>query len=685
MFNNSKGPFFKLIAGSILSNNFLACLGKLIKPTFYRKRVLFHPMLIPFMVIFFALFITPSFAYSARNYYGAKLEPVNTTMHTAGQSVGDFNDYWNLMDAGEKPACYMTYCNLVTPFIPALREDLERYRNDYGIYMPVQLGLYIVGSEGEIAAGLWDADIQRFCEDLNQLGYPLYIRIGYECNGAHNNYDPTDYQAAFIRITNALRANNVEAATVFNVIQGPYTAWYPGDAYVDWMSINLFSVWNIQNSDTYTFLSNAHSRSKPVLIGEAGPTWWHTDQGQASWDGYFVPYFGMIENWPGIKNFCYINTLWDGDWGDCRLQPYPLVAQNYKDKMDSSLYMHGMDEAGLRAGITGIIDTIAPGKVSGVVVDTVNSPVALSWDAASDNTGINRYEILRDGVLAGYNTTEYFEDINVIAGKTYFYLITAIDKGGNRGPASDPIMVVTAPSVEKVVNGEYDQGRGPWGTLWNAAGLSMSSYIDTTSKLSGVNSCKLIISEATGTDWHLQYYQNLDTKAGYTYELTYIAAANINTSITVALQETHSPYSSFIAQTANLTTTPQTFTISNIAPDNDNVNLAFMLAGSAPRTIWIDAISITETSNDPDPQSCADVYTYGVELSSDLSGDCSVDLEDLALFAQYWLNTDCGTSNNCQGADFEPDGSVTMTDLAAFSLEWLDCNDPQDSSCTPTW
>ena len=34
-------------------------------------------------------------AYTARNYYGAKFESVDTVMHTAGQSIGDFNDYWN--------------------------------------------------------------------------------------------------------------------------------------------------------------------------------------------------------------------------------------------------------------------------------------------------------------------------------------------------------------------------------------------------------------------------------------------------------------------------------------------------------------------------------------------------------------------------------------------------------------
>jgi hypothetical protein len=632
------------------------------------------------------IFIKRVIPQAGRNYYGAKLEPQTRVMHTAGQSVSDFNDYWNVMDPGEKPACYMTYCNLVTPFMPALRQDLERYRRDYGVYLPVQLGLYIVGIEHEIAAGLRDADIERFCKDLNQLGYPLYIRIGYECNGTHNNYDPTAYKAAFIRITNALRAHNVEAATVFNVIQGPYSAWYPGDAYVDWMSINAFSVWNIHHPDTPVFLNDAHARGKPVMIGEAGPTWWHTDQGQASWDGYFVPYFKMIDLWPGIKNFCYINTNWGGDWGDCRLQPYPIVSQHYRDQMDSPLYLHGMNETALRAEITGIVDTLPPAKVTGITADTTDSPVTLTWLCADDDTGINRYEILRDGVLAGYSTTESFIDTGVFAGTTYLYQITAIDKGGNRGPASDPVMVVTAPAVEKILNGEYDQGIGLWTTAWNASGLSMTSTLDTTSKLSGTNSSTLAIHQVTGTSWHLQYYQNLNTTAGFTYRLSFQAVADRNTSIGVALQETHSPYGSFLSRTVNLTTTPQTFTFTAVAPDSDNVNLTFMLGTSAPRTIWLDAISIIETSNAPDPQSCADVYIAGAALAADLSGDCSVDIEDLTLFAKNWLFLDCGPgNNNCAQADLSLDGSVTLMDLAAFSLEWLTCNDPQDSTCQPTW
>ena len=639
-------------------------------------------------MVVFLLFPGFSLAYQARNYYGGKLEPVDKVMHVAGQSPSDFNDYWNVMDSGEYPACYMAYCGLTSSF-DALRADLENYVQTYGAYLPVQLGLYIVGIEDEIAAGLWDADIERFCRELNRLGYPLYIRIGYECNGAHNGYDPTDYKAAFIRITNALRANNVEAATVFNVIQGPYSSYYPGDAYVDWMSINAFSVWNVEHPDTYAFLDDAHTRGKPVLIGEADPTYWHTDQGQASWDGYFVPYFNLIDSYPGIKNFCYINADWRGtslpDWGDCRLQSNAIVAQNYRDQMDSSLYMHSLDEAALRSEITGVSDDIAPGKVTGLVAETNDSPVVLSWDIASDNNGINRYQVVRDGILAGYNTTTSFEDTGVFAGKTYIYQVTAIDKGGNRGPASDSIMVVISPGIEKIINGQFNQGRAPWQTGIYAGGCSLSSSIDTTSKLSGVNSIKLYVSQASGTNWHIQFYQDFKTRQNFTYELTYTAVADQSTPLGVIMQERHWPFDVFTSHNVTLTTTPQTFTLSGVAPDDDTVAVSFMLASAAPRTIWLDNISIVETSNNPDPQNCTQVQSLGLDLSSDFTGDCYVNFEDFQVLAGYWLYTDCGIHDDCQGADFEPDGDVDPADLEAFALEWLNCNSPQDTSCEPTW
>ena len=83
---------------------------------------------------------------------------------------------------------------------------------------------------------------------------------------------------------------------------------------------------------------------------------------------------------------------------------------------------------------------------------------------------------------------------------------------------------------------------------------------------------------------------------------------------------------------------------------------------------------------------CAAVQTGGYGLESDLSGDCYVDMLDLAIMADYWLHTDCATSGNCQKADLAPtDGKVDFIDFSLFGPQWLMCNNPQDANCIDNW
>ncbi len=67
------------------------------------------------------------------------------------------------------------------------------------------------------------------------------------------------------------------------------------------------------------------------------------------------------------------------------------------------------------------------------------------------------------------------------------------------------------------------------------------------------------------------------------------------------------------------------------------------------------------------------------DLDADLNGDCVVDLEDVAIFASYWMDTNCTAANDyCGGADFNlygsRNGAVDLDDLAEVLSEWLDCN-----------
>ena len=74
------------------------------------------------------------------------------------------------------------------------------------------------------------------------------------------------------------------------------------------------------------------------------------------------------------------------------------------------------------------------------------------------------------------------------------------------------------------------------------------------------------------------------------------------------------------------------------------------------------------------------------DLDADFNKDCTVDLEDLSLFALQWLKTGCNSDNKyCQGADFSyygvRDGKVNIADLAIFTTDWLRCNMFYEGDC----
>jgi hypothetical protein len=58
-------------------------------------------------------------------------------------------------------------------------------------------------------------------------------------------------------------------------------------------------------------------------------------------------------------------------------------------------------------------------------------------------------------------------------------------------------------------------------------------------------------------------------------------------------------------------------------------------------------------------------------LPGNFNGDDCVDFRDFAIFAQYWLSSDCHAPDWCREADFEPDGDVDWNDLAEFASHWL--------------
>ena len=61
--------------------------------------------------------------------------------------------------------------------------------------------------------------------------------------------------------------------------------------------------------------------------------------------------------------------------------------------------------------------------------------VLLSWGAASDDVGVARYRVYRNGRLVRAATVRSYTDRAVSRGRTYRYAVRAVDAAGNVGAA----------------------------------------------------------------------------------------------------------------------------------------------------------------------------------------------------------------------------------------------------------
>ncbi len=85
------------------------------------------------------------------------------------------------------------------------------------------------------------------------------------------------------------------------------------------------------------------------------------------------------------------------------------------------------------------------------------------------------------------------------------------------------------------------------------------------------------------------------------------------------------------------------------------------------------------------PINCQEVQDLGYRLTSDLNGDCYIDLEDVSLLTDQWLSTDPNAIPPNYSPDVDADDKVNLQDFAILSEDWLSCNNPQDPNCLQNW
>ncbi|MEM8556275.1 MAG: glycosyl hydrolase [Bacteroidota bacterium] len=226
----------------------------------------------------------------------------------------------------------------------------------------LQSALWMVGTWDvayRTTQGEFDPVIREFSAWAKAVGRPIYLRIGYEFDGPHNELEPGEYVRAYRRFVDITRAEGVEnVAFVWHSYGSPpydghpLSAWYPGDDYVDWVGISLFghlyaSSLNPAADAVFEF---ARTHKKPVMIAETSPVHGIARSGVEVWDDWFVRFFSLTYR-KNVKAISFINADWsaypiavDLGWENARLQNNRFVSAAWFAETSKDRYLKASPE-----------------------------------------------------------------------------------------------------------------------------------------------------------------------------------------------------------------------------------------------------------------------------------------------------------------------------------------------------
>jgi len=161
---------------------------------------------------------------------------------------------------------------------------------------------------------------------------------------------------------------------------------------------------------------------------------------------------------------------------------------------------------------------------------------------------------------------------------------------GNCNCAGTPIQ---NGDCQLVINGTFDTDVSDW-NYWGCTPTSVNGVANLTGMTTGVN------------PWDAGFSQyNTTLVQGETYVLTFDASAAANRTVDIKVGLPLAPFTAYVSETVNLTTSMQTFTyiFTMTDPTANNAGLDFFL-GLASADVFIDNVELTEVGCDTPPGDC---------------------------------------------------------------------------------
>lgn len=255
----------------------------------------------------------------------------------------------------------------------------------------LQIGLWLNGTAGcqSILAGELDDNIDQLFEYLLTSTSISFLRVGYEFDNPDFGYDtqPRIYREAFRYMVQRYRQyhstatatkpqkqkqqlqprhNNSRIQFVWHSWAAgtrlyPLLEYYPGDSYVDWCGVSLFSQFyphatttgeHNSPSTVQEVLDFCHTHdNKPIMIAESTP-FGGIPRTNDPWAEWFVPVLRLVRE-HRIAMWSYIDCDWDAQpmwrgvgFGDTRLATNRTVLELWRRHVlkNTTQFVGGMEE-----------------------------------------------------------------------------------------------------------------------------------------------------------------------------------------------------------------------------------------------------------------------------------------------------------------------------------------------------
>lgn len=292
-------------------------------------------------------------------------------------------------------------------------------------------------------------------------------------------------------------------------------------------------------------------------------------------------------------------------------------------------------DSGIGYCYTGTPDTEPPSAPSNLQgTSSYANQVDLSWNAATDNVGVESYVVYRNNTaIATLTATSLtYSDFDTQPNTTYQYYVKALDPNDNPSQPSNTITITTASTTVYGSDTFTRTASNGWGSAdtggsYSLTGTSSNFNINgsegtmlvTTAGSTGQN--KALLSSLNAIDTDITVKVKTDKVAAGSGEYTYLLGRNVGTSTQYRGRVIFNPTGSVQLQAATLISGTEKFlgsavTVSGLTHTaNTYIRIRMQLLGTNPTTIkmkaWLDGTAEPTTWQYTVTDSTATLQTAG--------------------------------------------------------------------------